>query len=98
MRYLWGYVLLFPIPLTGYRSVGIMCSNSGREEFAAAGPDGTVQGSRAHKPVYVEVRMKYRGTLIVVTDLGLALKVYRDLLGLQLLQDNGGNMGLTDNL
>ena len=42
--------------------------------------------------------MKYKGTLIVVKDCNRALKFYRDLFGFQLLQDNDGNMELTDNL
>ena len=42
--------------------------------------------------------MKYKGTLIVVKDCSRALKFYSDLFGLQLLQDNGGNMELTDHL
>ena len=32
--------------------------------------------------------MKYKGTLIVVKDCNRALKFYRDMFGLQLLQDN----------
>jgi len=35
--------------------------------------------------------MKYKGTLIVVKDCNRALKFYRDMFGLQLLQDNDGN-------
>lgn len=42
--------------------------------------------------------MKYRGTLIVVKDCSRALKFYRDVFGFQLLQDNDGNMKLTNNL
>ena len=42
--------------------------------------------------------MKYRGTLIVVKDCSRALKFYRDVFGFQLLQDNDGNMELTNNL
>ena len=42
--------------------------------------------------------MKYRGTLIVVKDCSRALKIYRDVFGFQLLQDNDGNMELTNNL
>ena len=42
--------------------------------------------------------MKYKGTLIVVKDCNRALKFYRDMFGLQLLQDNDGNMELTDHL
>lgn len=42
--------------------------------------------------------MKYKGTLIVVRDCNRALKFYRDVFGIQLLQDNDGNMELTDNL
>ena len=40
--------------------------------------------------------MKYKGTLIVVKDCNRALKFYRDMFGLQLLQDNDGNMELSD--
>ena len=40
--------------------------------------------------------MKYKGTLLVVKDCGRALKFYHDMFGLQLLQDNVGNMELTD--
>ena len=42
--------------------------------------------------------MKYKGTLIVVKDCNRALKFYRDMFGLQLLQDNDGNMELTNHL
>lgn len=42
--------------------------------------------------------MKYKGTLIIVKDCNRALKFYRDMFGLQLLQDNDGNMELTDHL
>ena len=42
--------------------------------------------------------MKYKGTLIVVKDCNRALKFYHDVFGLQLLQDNDGNMELTDHL
>ena len=42
--------------------------------------------------------MKYKGTRIVVKDCNRALKFYRDMFGLQLLQDNDGNMELTDHL
>ena len=42
--------------------------------------------------------MKYKGTLIVVQDCNRALKFYRDMFGLQLLQDNDGNMELTNHL
>lgn len=42
--------------------------------------------------------MKYRGTLIVVKDCYHALKFYQDMFGFQLLQDNDGNMELSDNL
>ena len=40
--------------------------------------------------------MKYKGTLIVVKDCNRALKFYRDMFGFRLLQDNDGNMELTD--
>lgn len=42
--------------------------------------------------------MKYKGTLIVVKDCNHALSFYRDMFGFQLLQDNDGNMELTNNL
>jgi len=42
--------------------------------------------------------MKYKGTLIVVKDCNRALKFYSDMFGFQLLQDNDGNMELTNNL
>ena len=42
--------------------------------------------------------MKYKGTLIVVKDCRRALKFYSDLFGFQLLQDNDGNMELTNHL
>lgn len=42
--------------------------------------------------------MKYKGTLIVVKDCNRALKFYRDMFGFQLLQDNDGNMELTNNI
>ena len=41
--------------------------------------------------------MKYKGTLIVVKDCNRALKFYSDIFGFQLLQDNDGNMDLTNN-
>ena len=42
--------------------------------------------------------MKYKGTLNVIKDCDRALKFYRDMFGFQLLQDNDGNMELTNNL
>ena len=42
--------------------------------------------------------MIYKGTLIVVKDCAAALEFYHDLFGLQLLQDNDGNMALTGGL
>ena len=42
--------------------------------------------------------MKYKGTLIVVKDCHRALQFYHDLFGLRLLQDNDGNMELTNHL
>ena len=42
--------------------------------------------------------MKYKGTLIVVKDCNRSLKFYSDMFGFQLLQDNDGNMELTNNL
>ena len=40
--------------------------------------------------------MKYKGTLIVVKDCKLALKFYQDLFGFELIQDNDGNMELSN--
>lgn len=42
--------------------------------------------------------MKYRETLIVVKDYNHALRLYQELFGLCILQDNGGNMELSDHL
>lgn len=42
--------------------------------------------------------MKFKGTLIVVKDCNRALKFYCDMFGFSLIQDNDGNMELTDNL
>ena len=42
--------------------------------------------------------MRYRGTLLVVKDCNTALKFYRDVLGFELVRDNGGNMELTNGL
>ena len=42
--------------------------------------------------------MKYSGTLIVVKDCHKALKFYQDMFGFELLQDNDGNMELSDGL
>ncbi|MDO5425363.1 MAG: VOC family protein [Eubacteriales bacterium] len=42
--------------------------------------------------------MKFKGTLIVVKDCSSALKFYCDMFGFSLIQDNDGNMELTDNL
>ena len=42
--------------------------------------------------------MKYKGTLIVVKNCNRALKFYSDMFGLRLVQDNDGNMELTDHL
>ena len=41
--------------------------------------------------------MKYKGTLVVVNDSKRALKFYSDMFGFKLIQDNDGNMELTDN-
>ena len=46
----------------------------------------------------MRTHMKYKGTLIVVKDCNRALKFYRDMFGFQLLQDNDGNMELTNHL
>ena len=42
--------------------------------------------------------MTYRGTLIVVKDCHRALRFYSDMFGLDLVQDNDGNMELTGNI
>ena len=42
--------------------------------------------------------MRFKGTLIAVKDCGKALRFYRDLFGLELILDNGGNMILTEGL
>lgn len=39
--------------------------------------------------------MKYKGTLVVVKDCSRALKFYSDMFGLELIQDNDGNMELS---
>lgn len=46
----------------------------------------------------MEEKMKFKGYLIVVQDCRRALKFYSDMFGFQLVQDNGGNMELTDHL
>lgn len=42
--------------------------------------------------------MIYKGTLIVVEDCRRALKFYHELFGFELMQDNDGNMVLSDGL
>ncbi len=42
--------------------------------------------------------MQFKGTLLVVSSCERALKFYRDLFGLELLQDNDGNMELSGGL
>lgn len=42
--------------------------------------------------------MKFKSTLIVVKDIERARKFYEDLFGLELLQDNDGNMILSDGI
>ena len=44
------------------------------------------------------VRMKLKNTLIVVKDIEKAKQFYYDLFGLEMIQDNNGNMILTDGL
>ena len=44
------------------------------------------------------MKMKYKGTLVVVKDCKRALKFYSDMFSFKLIQDNDGNMELTDNL
>ena len=44
------------------------------------------------------VRMKLKNTLIVVKDIEKAKQFYYDLFGLEMIQDNDGNMILTDGL
>lgn len=57
-----------------------------------------MQEFQADKSAYGEVRMNCKGTLIVVKDCSRALKFYRDLFGLQLLQGSDGNMELRKKL
>ena len=47
---------------------------------------------------FTEESMKYKGMLLVVKDCDRALKFYHDMFGFQLLQDNVGNMELTEGL
>ena len=42
--------------------------------------------------------MKFKGTLIVVKDCKSTLKFYQDLFGFELIQDNNGNMELSNGL
>ena len=42
--------------------------------------------------------MKYRGTLLVVKDCKKALSFYSQMSGLELIQDNDGNMELSNGL
>ena len=42
--------------------------------------------------------MKLKNTLIVVKDIEKAKQFYYDLFGLEMIQDNDGNMNLTDGL
>ena len=42
--------------------------------------------------------MKYRGTLLVVKDCKKALSFYSQMFGLELIQDNDGNMELSNGL
>ncbi len=46
----------------------------------------------------VEQKMKLKNTLIVVKDINKAKQFYYDLFGLEMIQDNDGNMILTDGL
>lgn len=46
----------------------------------------------------VEQKMKLKNTLIVVKDINKAKQFYYDLFGLEIIQDNDGNMILTDGL
>lgn len=48
--------------------------------------------------IYSEEKMKLKSFLIVVKDIEKAQKYYTDLFGLDLLQDNDGNMILSDGL
>lgn len=43
-------------------------------------------------------KLKFKGTLIVVKDCKSALKFYQDLFGFELIQDNDGNMELSNGL
>ena len=42
--------------------------------------------------------MKYKGTLIVVKDCNAAFRFYHDIFGLELIQDNDGNMELSNHI
>lgn len=42
--------------------------------------------------------MKYKGTLIVVSDCVRSLKFYNDMFGIELIRDNDGNMELAGGL
>lgn len=42
--------------------------------------------------------MKYRGTLLVVNDCKKALSFYSQMFGLELIQDNDGNMELSNGI
>lgn len=42
--------------------------------------------------------MKYKGTLIVVNDCRKAFRFYQDMFGFELIQDNDGNMELSDHV
>lgn len=42
--------------------------------------------------------MKYRGTLLVVKDCKKALSFYSQMFGLELIQDNDGNMELSNGI
>lgn len=44
------------------------------------------------------VHMKLKNTLIVVKDIEKAKQFYYDMFGLEMIQDNNGNMILTDGL
>ena len=42
--------------------------------------------------------MKFKSVLIVVKDISKSLRFYRELFGLELIQDNDGNMILSDGI
>ena len=70
------------------------------KKIAVDYPDGSAvrYDCIVDKQTMQKVKMKYKGTLIVVKDCDRALAFYRDMFGLQLVHDNDGNMELTGGL